>query len=151
MVVRGVVFTLSPRVMIPANFVARGRAGAVVANAAPTRCLEAGKPLPKHRKPFPHANLAATVAALKDKPPSPPVMLCGICGGAATRQLPKGLHTDKLGDYCDKHDWRGNPQPAVHPSTFTFGNNAVEAPEPRTPWSDGRPMRGPQSLSGFAQ
>ena len=34
----GVVRTLSPRVMIPATFVARVRAGAVVANAAPACC-----------------------------------------------------------------------------------------------------------------
>ena len=84
-------------------------------------------------------------------PPPSAIMLCGICSAPATRQLPKGLHTDKLGDYCDKHDWRGGPQIAAHPAAFTFGNTAIEVPEPRTPWSDGRPMRGPQSLSGFAQ
>ncbi len=46
----GVVFTLSPRATIPANFVARVRAGAVVANAAPACCLEARQPLSEHVK-----------------------------------------------------------------------------------------------------
>ena len=38
----------------------------------------------------------------------PVIMLCGICRDPATRQLPAGLNTDKLGHYCDRHDWRGN-------------------------------------------
>jgi hypothetical protein len=86
------------------------------------------------RRPFPHADLAATVATLKTDPPMPPVMLCGVCGGTATRQLPAGLNTTKLGHYCDRHDWRGDPQPSVKPDAFTFGNNAVEAQEPRSVW-----------------
>ena len=60
------------------------------------------------RKPFPFATVAELVADVKAATaPKPPTMLCGICGAPATRQLPAGLNTDKLGHYCDRHDWRG--------------------------------------------
>ena len=57
------IYSPSPRATIPA-FVARARAGAVVASAAPVCCSEASEALPKHRNP--RANLEAQQAKDRD-------------------------------------------------------------------------------------